>query len=97
MKWAVEIQKTGLSYRNLVDLLYGLGFQLVDGVDFEAMYAPYFDDFEFASKVWAEAEKSPSAFTGSASIDPEFVLGSVIDYSTKERNRHVFIEVETVT
>ena len=50
MKWAVEIQKTSLGHRNLVDLLDGLGFELVDGVDFEAMYAPFFDDFETANE-----------------------------------------------
>ncbi len=96
MKWAVEIQKTGLEHRNLVDLLYGLGFQLVDGMDFEAMYSRYFDDLESAAEVWVEAKKVRNAFTGPASIDPEFVLGSVIDYSTNERKRHAFLEVEPI-
>jgi len=96
MKWAVEIQKTGLQHRNLVDLLNGLGFQLVDGVDFEAMYSPYFDDLESATEVWTEAKKVRYAFTGPASIDPEFVLGSVIDYSTKERKRHAFLEAKSI-
>ncbi len=96
MKWAVEIQKTGLEHRNLVDLLNGLGFQLVDGVDFEAIYSPYFDELESASEVWAKAKKVRNAFTGPASIDSEFVLGSVIDYSTNERKRHVFLEAEPI-
>lgn len=96
MKWAVEIKKTGLGHRNLIDLLNGLGFELVDGVDFEAMYSPYFDDFETAAEVWAEAKKIRAAFTGPASIDPEFVLGSVIDYSTAERKRHMFLEPEPI-
>ena len=96
MKWAVEIQKTGLERRNLVDLLCGLGFQLVDGVDSEALYSPYFDGLESAAEVWAEAKKVRDAFTGPASIDPEFVLGSVIDYSTKERKRHAFVEVKPI-
>lgn len=96
MKWAVEIQKTGLERRNLVDLLHGLGFQLVDGVDFEAMYSPYFDGLESAAEVWAAAKKVRDAFTGPASIDPELVLGSVIDYSTKERKRHAFLEAKPI-
>jgi hypothetical protein len=93
MKWAVEIQKTSLEQRNLVDLLDGLGFQLVDGVNFEAMYSPQFDDLGSAADVWAEAKKVRDAFTGPASIDPEFVLGSVIDYSTRERKRYKFQEI----
>jgi hypothetical protein len=96
MKWAVEIQKTGLRRRNLVDLLNGLGFQLVDGVDFEAMHSPYFDDLESATEVWTEAKKVRYAFTGPASVDPEFVLGSVIDYSTKEQKRHAFLEPKSI-
>jgi hypothetical protein len=82
MKWAVEIQKTGLEHRNLVDLLQGLGFDLVEGVDFEAMYSPSFDDLETAPEVWEQAKKVRDAFVGPTSIDSEFTLGSVIDYST---------------
>ncbi len=96
MKWAIEIQKYGLEHRNLVDLLHGLNFKLVDGVDFEAMYSSSFDDCESAAEVWEEAKKVRNAFTGSASIDSEFVLGSVIDYSNKERKRHAFLEVESI-
>jgi hypothetical protein len=96
MKWAIEIQKTGLEPRNLVDLLDSLGFQLVDGVDFEAMYAPFFDDLDSANEVWEEAKKVRDSFTGPASIDPEFTLGSIMDYSTKERKRHAFLEVDSL-
>lgn len=96
MKWAIEIQKTGLEPRNLGDLLHGLGFQLVDGVDFKAMYAPFFDDLDSAKEVWEEAKKVRHSFTGPASIDPEFTLGSVIDYSTKERKRHAFLEANSI-
>lgn len=97
MKWAVEIQKTGLEHRNLVDLLHGLGYELVDGVDFKAMYSPSFDELETASDVWEQAKKVRNAFTGPASIDSEFVLGSVIDYSTEKRKRHAFLEVDSLS
>jgi hypothetical protein len=97
MKWAVEIQKTGLEHRNLVDLLQGLGFDLVEGVDFEAMYSPSFDDLETAPEVWEQAKKVRDAFLGPTSIDSEFTLGSVIDYSTEERKRHAFLEVESLS
>jgi len=96
MKWAVEIQKSSLEQRNLVDLLQGLGFELVEGVDFKAVYSPYFDSLETAAEVWNEGKKIRDAFTGSAAIDPEFVLGSVIDYSSDELRRHAFLEVEPI-
>jgi len=94
MKWAVEIQKTSLDRRNLVDLLQGLGFEIVEGVDFEAMYAPHFDSLETAAEVWDEGKKVRETFTGAAAIDSEFKLGSVIDYSSDVLKRHAFIEVE---
>ena len=68
MKWAVEIQKTGLDHRNLEDLLDGLGFQLVEGVDFNAMYSPCFDELESANAVWEEAKKVRDSFTGAAEL-----------------------------
>ena len=92
MKWAIEIQKTGLEHRNLLDLLHGLGFQLVDGVKFEAMYSSYFDELKSANEVWAEAKKVRAAFTVPAAIDSEFVLGAVIEFSTNKPKHHVFIE-----
>ncbi len=94
MKWAVEIQKTSLNRRNLIDLLQGLGFEIIEGTNFEAMYAPIFDSLETAAEVWNEGKKVRDSFTGAAAIASEFVLGSVIEYSSNELKRHTFIEVE---
>ena len=96
MNWAVEIQKSRLDKRNLVDLLDGLGFQLVGGMENEAIYAPYFDDFATPAQVWTEAIKIRDAFTGPAAIDPEFALGAVIDFSAEEPKRHFYLEVKFI-
>lgn len=96
MRWAIEIQNSSLERRNLADLLYGLGFDLVEGLDFEAVYSPYFDSLETAAEVWEEDKKIREAFTGPAAIDPEFVLGSIIDYSPEGSKRHVFLELEPI-
>ena len=96
MKWAVEIQNLGLERRNLSDLLAGLGYELVDCVDFEAFTSPLFDQYDTAGEVWSDAKWLREAFTGPAAIDPEFILGSVIDCSTNDYKRHVFVEVEGI-
>jgi hypothetical protein len=44
MKWAVEIQETSLERRNLEDLLNGLGFALIDGIQFPAFTSPEIDE-----------------------------------------------------
>ena len=94
MKWAVEIQKTGLERRNLRDLLSGLGFTLIDGVQFPAFTSPDIDECNTAEGVFEEAKRLRAAFTGPAQIDPTFALGSVIDYSCNPPQRNVFVELQ---
>ena len=95
MKWAIEIQKTGLEKRNLSDLLLGLGFELVEGIEFPALASPEIDACLTAADAFEKAKAVRAAFKGPAQIDPDFVLGSVIDYSTSPPRRHAFLEVES--
>lgn len=97
MKWAVEIQKSSLERRNLSDLLEGLGFKLVKGIDFDAFTSPLINECNTASEVWLIAEWLREAFRGPTKIDSEFALGSVIDYSTIEPRRHHFLEPAHLT
>ncbi len=92
MKWAIEIQKTGLEKRNLADLLSGLGYKLVEGIKNPALTSPKIDACVTAADVFEKAKVVRSAFKGPSQIDPEFVLGSVIDYSKNPPLRHAFLE-----
>lgn len=49
MKWAVEIQKTSLQRRNLSDLLQGIGFNLVEGIEYPALASPSIDACDAAA------------------------------------------------
>ena len=94
MKWAVEIQRTSLERRNLVDLLARLDFKVVDGIDSNlAFTAPLFEQMD-STEVWAEAKKLREAMIGPAEIDPDFTLGAVIDYSASEPKRHYSMEAK---
>lgn len=95
MKWAVEIQKTSLERRNLSDLLNGLGFKLVEGIEYPALTSPEVDACTTATDAFEKAKAVRSAFKEVAQIDPEFALGSVIEYSSNPPRRHAFIEVES--
>lgn len=95
MKWAIEIQKTGLEKRNLSDLLFGLGFELIEGIEYQALVSPEIDACLTAADAFETAKAVREAFKGPAQIDPDFVLGSVIDYSITPPRRHAFIEVES--
>jgi hypothetical protein len=95
MKWAVEIQKTNLELRNLAELLAGIGFALIDGMQFPAFTSPEIDSCETAAKAFDKAKQLRAAFTGPAQIDPAFALGSVIDFSSDPPKRHAFLEVES--
>lgn len=96
MRWAVEIQKTGLDRRSLVDLLAGLNFVIVKGVESDAFYSESFDDFQTVEAVWSEAKRLRASFAGPARVDPEFELGAVISFSSRGTKRHHILEVDSV-
>ena len=97
MKWAVEIKKTGLERRNLVDLLMGLGFEVVDGIGSDLAFTmPSFEQVDTTEQVWSAAKELREAMIGPAEIDPDFTLGAVIDYSTSEPTRHHFLEAKVL-
>ncbi|MBU1426044.1 MAG: hypothetical protein KKH12_03395 [Gammaproteobacteria bacterium] len=93
MKWAIEIQKTSLEQRNLADLLKGLGFDLIQGIEYPALSSPTIDVCATAADAFEMAKDVRAAFKGPAKIDPEFALGSVIDYASTPPRRHAFLEV----
>lgn len=93
MRWAIEIQKTGLTNKNLTDLLQGLGFSLVEGIEYPALTSPAIDACAAAADAFDIAKSVRLAFKGPAQVDSEFVLGSVIDFSTTPPRRHAFLEV----
>ena len=95
MKWAVEIQKTSLQRRNLSDLLQGIGFNLVEGIEFLALVSPSINACEKAADAFEIAKDVRAALKGPSNIDPEFILGSVIDFSMDPPHRHAFIEVDS--
>lgn len=95
MKWAIEIQKTSLSRRNLADLLNGLGFSLIDGIEYPAIACSAIDACGTAAEAFEIAKEVRTVFKGPSKIDPEFGLGSVIDYSTTPPRRHAFLEVDS--
>jgi hypothetical protein len=95
MKWAIEIQKTSLPRRNLTDLLQGLGFSLIEGIEYPALASSAIDACGTTAEAFEIAKDMRTAFKGSAKIDPDFQLGSVIDYSTTPPRRHSFLEVNS--
>lgn len=95
MRWAIEIQKTSLANRNLTDLLQGLGFALIEGIEYPALTSPAIDACMTAADAFEIAKSVRSAFRGPAQVDSEFALGAVIDFSTTPPRRHAFLEVES--
>lgn len=92
MKWAIEVQKTSLEQRNLADLLKGLGFDLIQEKECPVLWSPTIDACATAADAFEIAKDVRAAFKGPANVDPEFALGSVIDYATSPPRRHAFLE-----
>lgn len=93
MKWSVEIQKTSLERRNLADLLDGLGFALIDGIQFPAFTSPEFEVCDTAAEVFERAKRLRSAFTVANGVDPEFTLGAVLDYAFNPPKPNLFLDL----
>jgi hypothetical protein len=72
-----------------------LGFKLVEGIEYPALASPQIDACVSAADAFEKAKAVRAAFKGPGQTDPEFVLGSVIDYSSNPPRRHVFLEPES--
>lgn len=92
MRWAIEIQATQLARRNLADLLGSIGFKLVDDASHLAFSSPALDKCDTEHEVYEIGKKVRASFTASATIDPYFRIGVVIDYSTAPPKRYAFAE-----
>lgn len=91
MLWTVEV-KSSLDSRNLSDLLSGIGYGLVKGDTCDEVTSPKLDACVSCNEVWTEAKRLRDVFTGPAGIDPDFTLGSVLNYSTSPPSRSGFFE-----
>ncbi|MHB8910785.1 MAG: hypothetical protein ACYDAA_18070 [Syntrophales bacterium] len=96
MKWAFQIERTTLDNRNLVDLLDCIGYQPahIPGLDL-AFWSKEFEACVTASEVWEEVKRIRDLVSEVTDIDPEFVLGPVIDLSSGEPKRHHFLEAKS--
>ncbi len=97
MKWAIEVQRTKLQRRNLSDLLNGIGYSLIDGIGYPAFTSPDLDICVTATEAFELAKRVRDVFTGPSQIDPDLIIGSVIDYSTNPPNRTAFLETHPVS
>ena len=96
MKWAFQIERTTLDRRNLLDLLDSIGYQPVDvpGLDL-AFWSKTLEACANTGEVWEKAKMIRDLFSEVTEIDPEFVLGPVVDLSLGEPKRHHFLEVQS--
>jgi len=94
MRWAVEIQSTDLEHRNLSDLLAGLGFEAVDASPFPLFTSKIMNACTTASDVFELAKRVRMAMKRTGT-DPEFQLGSVLDFSSNPPRRHAVLEVQS--
>jgi hypothetical protein len=97
MRWAFQIERTTLDRRNLFDLPDNLGYQPADvsGLEF-VLWSPTLEACTNAGEVWEEAKRLRELVSEITEIDPEFVLGPVLDLSSGVPKRHHFLEAEPI-
>lgn len=96
MKWAFQIERTTLSLRNLHDLLGSIGYQGVDVPGQELVFwSETLEGCSNPDEVWEEAKRLRELISEITEIDPEIVLGPVLDLTTEEVKRYQFAEVKS--
>jgi len=96
MKWAFQIERTTLDRRNLCDLLDGIGYQPADVPGFELVFcSKKLEVCTNAGEVWEEARRLRELISEVTEIDPQFVLGPVIDLSSGKPKRCHFLEAKS--
>jgi len=93
MKWAFQIERTTLDPRNLHDLLGSIGYQPADVPGHELVFwSKKLDACTNAGEVWEKAKRLRELVSEVTEIDPEMVLGPVLDLSSSEPKRCLFLE-----
>ena len=94
MKWAIQIDRTSLDRRNLFELLKSLGYETANIPGSEiVLWSTSLGACTSADEVWVEAKRLRELILVVTEIDPEFVLGPVIDMTSGVPKRHHFIDM----
>ena len=95
MKWAFEVQRTGLGPRNLIDLVECLGYKPVEIPGRQiVLCSDSMESYSTPGEVWEQAKRLRELMVGVAEIDKEFAIGPVLDMSSDPPKAHHFAEVE---
>lgn len=95
MKWAFEVQRTGLGPRNLIDLVECLGYKPVEIPGRQiVLCSDSMESYSTPGEVWEQAKRLRDLMVGVAEIDKEFAIGPVLDMSSDPPKAHHFAEVE---
>jgi hypothetical protein len=98
MRWAFQIERTTLDRRNLFDLLASLGYEPADVPGLEiVLWSTSLEAYTNAGEIWEEAKRLRELISEVTEIDPEFVLGPVLDLSSGVPKRHRFLEASITT
>jgi len=98
MRWAIQIERTTLDRRHLFDLIDNLGYKPADVPGHEiVLWSATLEVCESAGEVWEEAKRLRELISEVTEIDPEFVLGPVLDLSSGAPKRQFFLEVEPLS
>ena len=93
MRWAIQIERTTLDRRHLFDLIDNLGYKPADVPGHEiVLWSATLEVCESAGEVWEEAKRLRELISEVTEIDPEFVLGPVLDLSSGAPKRQFFLE-----
>lgn len=97
MRWAFEVERTGLEPRNLSDLVESLGYKAVEVPGhYIVLCSDSMKIYSTPGEVWAQAKGLRELMVSVTEIDKEFAIGPVLDMSSEPPKRHIFLEVDPI-
>ncbi|MBK1673767.1 hypothetical protein CKO35_10710 [Ectothiorhodospira shaposhnikovii] len=97
MRWAFEVERTGLERRNLIDLVESLGYKAVEVPGHQIVFrSDSMEAYSTPGEVWEQAKCLRELMVSVTEIDKEFAIGAVLDMSSEPPKRNIFLEVEPI-
>ena len=89
----IEIRNSDLEKINIKNLLSELRFTLLDTENGIAFTSDELNEYDTLKEVFRVAKKLRAALTGPSMVDPNFILGDVIEVDTSPQRHHKIIEL----
>ena len=90
MRWAFEVERTGLERRNLIDLIESLGYKALQVPGHQIiLYSDSMETYSTSGEVWEQAKRLRDLMACITEIDKDFAIGAILDMTQEPPKRYI--------